>query len=186
MTINSIIPYGFHYRKLIMTLPLIMVSYKFYHPDYCPFGGFEKKENISRYIGQYSLLTDNFFIVGEKPELPSGLKIYKELVCLQMVIHNNIEVDRKDEMIKLSVGHHAALYELVNLVQPGYFKSRTALLGNYYGIFKDDKLIAVTGERMKMNHFTEVSAVVTHPDHTGHGYATQLIAQVVNTDHAAE
>jgi hypothetical protein len=35
------------------------------------------------------------------------------------------------------------------------------LLGDYYGIFKDNKLVAVTGERMKVNAFTEVSAIVT-------------------------
>lgn len=69
---------------------------------------------------------------------------------------------------------------LVNLVQPGYFKSKTHLLGDYYGIFKGDALAAVTGERMKMNNFTEVSAVVTHPGHTGKGYAKQLVAYTVN------
>jgi hypothetical protein len=35
-------------------------------------------------------------------------------------------------------------------------------LGNYYGIYKDDQLVAVTGERMQMGDFIEVSAV--HPD----------------------
>jgi predicted GNAT family acetyltransferase len=68
----------------------------------------------------------------------------------------------------------------VNLVQPGYFKSKTVLLGDYFGIFKNEMLVAVTGERMKMNHFTEASAIVTHPDHTGKGYAKQLIAYAVN------
>jgi len=32
-----------------------------------------------------------------------------------------------------------------------------------------------------MNDFVEVSAVVTHPSHTGQGYASQLIAHTVNT-----
>ena len=68
----------------------------------------------------------------------------------------------------------------MNLVQPGYFKTKTPLLGNYFGIFKDNQLVAITGERMKMNDFTEVSAIVTHPDHTGKGYAKQLITHVVN------
>ena len=31
-----------------------------------------------------------------------------------------------------------------------------------------------------MNDFTEVSAIVTHPEHTGKGYARQLITYVVN------
>ena len=35
--------------------------------------------------------------------------------------------------------------------------------------------MALAGERMKMNGYTELSAVVTHPDHTGKGFASQLI-----------
>ena len=53
-------------------------------------------------------------------------------------------------------------------------------MGDYFGIFKNDTLVAVTGERMKMNGFTEISAVVTHPAFTGKGFAKQLIAHTVN------
>ena len=41
-------------------------------------------------------------------------------------------------------------------------------------------LVAVTGERMQMDDFTEVRAVVTHPQHTGKVYAKQLVAYTVN------
>lgn len=153
---------------------------KFYHPDFCPFGGFEKNENISRGINDYSSMTDNFFVVGERPELPQKLKMNKELVCLQMVIVNKIHVDATENITQLTLVHQHLIYELVNLVQPGYFKEKTALLGNYFGIFKEGHLVAVTGERMKMSEFVEVSAIVTHPDHTGKGYAGQLIAHTVN------
>lgn len=68
----------------------------------------------------------------------------------------------------------------MTLVQPGYFMKNTSDLGNYHGIYKDEKLIAVTGERMKMNKYTEVSAVVTHPEYTGKGYAKQLITHTSN------
>ena len=60
------------------------------------------------------------------------------------------------------------------------FKKKTYTLGNYYGIYKDNQLVAVTGERMQMNDFIEVSAVITHPDHTGKGYAKQLVAFTTN------
>ena len=72
------------------------------------------------------------------------------------------------------------LFQLVNLVQPGYFRPGTIELGAYYGIFKDGKLVAAAGERMKMNDYTEVSAIVTHPGYTGMGYAKQLIAYTVS------
>ena len=155
-------------------------SIKFYHPDYCPFGGFEKDDSISKPIDEYSVMVDSFFVVGEKPLLSKELKLNKELVCLQMIVYNPIDIAINDPIIKLTDEHIDALYELVNLVQPGYFKRKTALLGNYYGIFNDDELIAVTGERMQMNDFIEVSAVVTHPNHTGKGYAKQLVVHTVN------
>jgi ribosomal protein S18 acetylase RimI-like enzyme len=153
---------------------------KFYHPDYCPFGGFENNFAITGPINEYSTMVDLFFIVGEKPKLSNLLKINKEVICLQMVNYNPIDWIIKETIVKLTEEHNDALYRLVNLVQPGYFKRKTALLGNYYGIFKNDKLVAVTGERMQMNDFIEVSAVVTHPNYTGKGYARQLVAHASN------
>lgn len=155
-------------------------SVKFYHPDYCPFGGFENDNTIAKSIDKYSEMVDSFFIVGEKPELSNLLKLNKELVCLQMIICNPIDITINDPIVKLTDEHIDVLYELVNLVQPGYFKKKTALLGNYYGIFKKGELVSVTGERMQMNDFVEVSAVVTHPNHTGKGYAKQLVIHTVN------
>jgi len=155
-------------------------SIKFYHPNYCPFGGFESTENISKHIDEYSLMVDSFFVVGEKPEFSSKLKLKNELVCLQMIISNKIEINAKENITTLTNEHNNALFQLVNLVQPGYFKKETALLGNYFGIFKNGQLISVAGERMKMNDFVEVSAIITHPNHTGRGYAKQLIALTVN------
>ncbi|MDI5951080.1 GNAT family N-acetyltransferase [Flavobacterium yafengii] len=155
-------------------------SVKFYHPDYCPFGGFEKGNAIAKSIDEYSEMVDSFFIVGEKPELSNLLQLNKELVCLQMIVYNPIDIAINDAIVKLTDKHIDDLYELVNLVQPGYFKKKTALLGNYYGIFKNEELVAVTGERMQMNDFIEVSAVVTHPNHTGKRYAKQLVVHTVN------
>jgi predicted GNAT family acetyltransferase len=153
---------------------------KFYHPDYCPFGGYTDGEAIAHAIDQYSEIVDHFFIVGENPALSDQLRIEKELVCLQMVMKDEITVTPNDQIIKLTAEHGDALYQLVNLVQPGYFKMKTALLGDYFGIFKNDELIAAAGERMQMNGLVEVSAVVTHPGHTGQGYAKQLVACVVH------
>lgn len=154
---------------------------QFYHPDYGPFGGFIHPESTAKATNQYGSLTENFFIVGEKPELSDSLKIAKELVCLQMIIDDKIVQPITSEIVKLTEKHNDELVQLVNLVQPGYFKNKTSSLGNYFGIFKENQLVAITGERMKMNAFTEVSAIITHPDHTGKGYAKQLITHVVNT-----
>lgn len=153
---------------------------RFYNPDYCPFGGFVTLEDTLEATTVYASLCDNFFIVGKKPNLPDTLKIVKELVCLQMIIHEKVQLSFENEIIRLTEEHKEELLDLVNLVQPGYFKSNTFLLGSYYGIFTNGKLVSIAGERMKMNNFTEVSAIITHPDHTGKGYAKQLTSYVVN------
>jgi len=153
---------------------------KFYHPDYCPFGGFASNDGIPSHIAEYSKLVDNFFVVGEMPELSNGLDLKKELVCLQMVIEDKILLESRDVITVLGNEHRDELFQLVTAVQPGYFRMKTALLGNYYGVFNDGKLVSVTGERMKMDGFIELSAIVTHPDHVGKGYAKQLISYAVN------
>jgi hypothetical protein len=60
-----------------------------------------------------------------------------------------IDIPIIDTIIELEERNREDLLELVKLVYPEYFKSKTATLG-YYGIYKDDQLVAVTGERMQM------------------------------------
>jgi len=153
---------------------------KFYHPDFCPFGGFVNVESSLHAIDRYSLLVNNFYVIGNKPRFSKNVKINKELVCNQMVPDTPCNIEISESIIELQEIHKDDLFGLVNLVQPGYFKKETSQLGSYYGIYKNRQLIAVTGERLKMNSYTEVSAVVTHPDYTGKGYAKQLVAHTAN------
>lgn len=153
---------------------------KFYHPDYCPFGGFIDFDNIERSISEYAKLASNFFIIGQKPNVPDSLKLNNELICLQMTIHDKIEGDIEDQIVKLEEEHLDDLLGLVKIVYPDYFKKKTSSLGNYYGIYKNNQLVAVTGERMQMDEYIEISAVITHSEHTGKGYAKQLVAHTAN------
>jgi predicted GNAT family acetyltransferase len=153
---------------------------KCYQPEYCPFGGYNHYPPAINEIDEYANLAGGFYIVGEKPGFSPTLTLKKELICLQMIIDRRIDEEIREPIIQLNDVYEKELFDLVNLVQPGYFKSKTSKLGAYYGIFKNGMLVSVTGERMKMNDFTEVSAVVTHPGHTGKGYAKQLITYTVN------
>jgi ribosomal protein S18 acetylase RimI-like enzyme len=154
---------------------------KFYDPDYCPFGGIVETNHVVEQIDEYSKLINNFFIVGEEPVFSKRISLKKELVCLQMILEKRIDTYVEERVIKLDQSWADALSRLVNEVQPGYFKKKTNLMGNYFGVVKDGKLVAATGERMKMNEFTEVSAVVTHPAYTAKGFASQLVAYTANS-----
>lgn len=71
-----------------------------------------------------------------------------------------------------------AMLALAALTEPGPFFERTPLLGDFFGVKIDGQLVAMAGERMKPEGFTEVSGVCTHPAHRGHGYAGALMRLV--------
>ncbi len=83
------------------------------------------------------------------------------------------------EIVELSAADSPDMMELTALTKPGPFGKRTHELGTYLGIRHEGKLVAMAGERLKIPGYTEVSAVCTHPEHTGHGYARILIAEVM-------
>jgi predicted GNAT family acetyltransferase len=52
-------------------------------------------------------------------------------------------------------------------------------MGEYFGIRQNGRFAAMAGERMKLHGMAEISAVCTHPDFTGRGYAARLINLLV-------
>jgi ribosomal protein S18 acetylase RimI-like enzyme len=77
--------------------------------------------------------------------------------------------------IALGKQHVAEMVQLAALTKPGPFDTRTIEFGHYHGIFEDDRLVAMTGQRLHPGNYTEISAVCTHPDHVGKGYAAALL-----------
>ena len=82
-------------------------------------------------------------------------------------------------IVPLTDEHITQMLELTALTKPGPFFSKTILFGNYFGIFVDGRLAAMTGQRMHPVPYLEVSAVCTHPDFRGHGYAKALMLHVM-------
>ena len=69
---------------------------------------------------------------------------------------------------------------LAALTKPGPFGSLTHRLGGFIGVKREGRLVAMAGERMRLDGFTEVSGVCTHPDHRGRGYAGALMRTVAS------
>jgi predicted GNAT family acetyltransferase len=83
------------------------------------------------------------------------------------------------EIVELTAADSPDMMELTALTKPGPFNNRTHELGAYLGIRRDGKLVAMAGERLKIPGYTELSAVCTHPEHTGHSYARILMTEVM-------
>jgi len=87
---------------------------------------------------------------------------------------------RAPDMVPLGADDAPEMVALAKLTEPGPFESRTPELGGFVGVRVDGRLVAMAGERMKPEGFTEVSGVCTHPDHRGRGYAAMLSAAVAD------
>ena len=78
---------------------------------------------------------------------------------------------------------------LAALTKPGPFRSKTRELGPFVGIKRDGELVAMAGRRLRVDGFTELSGVCTHPDHRGKGYAAALsrivVSEILATGEAA-
>ncbi|GAB0154836.1 GNAT family N-acetyltransferase [Chryseobacterium sp. Alg-005] len=150
---------------------------KFYHPEVASFGGSLDAVQETD-ITEYAKICDDFLVFGAKPDLGNFKTDLSQLVCDQYILENRIDLDITEDIVSLTDENREELLDFVKKFYPHYFKSRTPELGRYFGIFKDHKLVAVTGERMQMSDMTEVSAVITDSNYFGKGFAKQLVAFV--------
>ncbi|AXG81494.1 GNAT family N-acetyltransferase [Streptomyces paludis] len=69
---------------------------------------------------------------------------------------------------------------LVERTRPGPFLPRTVEMGTYLGIRHEGALVAMAGERMRPEGFSEISAVCTAPEFRGRGLAARLVLAVAD------
>ena len=112
--------------------------------------------------------------------LPPGSRVVADAVIVQMVAEDGIDGSEPGfSFLEMGDADEPEALELATLCRPGPFFARTSALGGFIGVRDGSgRLIAMAGERMKVDEFTEVSAVCTHPDHRGRGLARGLISVV--------
>ena len=114
----------------------------------------------------------------------SGWSLVREGMMDQMLWTEEVRVRQElsptATLRELTDEDSPAMVALARLTEPGPFEPRTHTLGRFFGIFDSDTLVAMTGQRLHMPGFTEVSAVCTHPSARGRGYSRVLIAQVMS------
>jgi ribosomal protein S18 acetylase RimI-like enzyme len=87
--------------------------------------------------------------------------------------------ETETEPVALQEKHMPEMLALTKMTNPGPFLSGTIRFGNYRGIFDGTRLVAMAGQRLQPLPYIEISAVCTHPDHHGKGYASLLIRDQV-------
>jgi ribosomal protein S18 acetylase RimI-like enzyme len=153
-----------------------------YPADVAPFVGVEDFDGRAA-AGVEALVArgDLVIFVGASPPLSSAWRIEQSVEIAQMIRRVPIDVPHGPQTIELAREEHVAdMLALTALVYPHYFRPRTVAMGRYFGIYDGSRLAAMAGERMHCEGHREISAVCTHPDYLGRGYARRLIALLTN------
>lgn len=95
----------------------------------------------------------------------------------QMVCDQFSSLQLKDVDVRvLGLEDLDAMLSLTAMTKPGPFMKRTIEFGVYKGLFVQDQLVSMAGERLHVEGYTEISAVCTHPDHLGRGYGAHMLS----------
>jgi ribosomal protein S18 acetylase RimI-like enzyme len=111
----------------------------------------------------------------------AGWSVISTIRVLQMVWANTTSaVAEEDAIEELGRSDVEDMLALTRLTEPGPFGIRTHELGSYLGIRQGGQLVAMAGERLRPVGYTEISAVCTHPEYRGRGYASVLISALIH------
>lgn len=111
--------------------------------------------------------------------LPSGVAVSSRIPLVQMTAQALTPSSRSVAYETLTEADAPAMLALATLTKPGPFRSSTPKLGPFIGVKQDGELIAMAGRRLRVDGFTELSGICTHPDHRGKGLAAALSRAIV-------
>jgi ribosomal protein S18 acetylase RimI-like enzyme len=151
-----------------------------YPADVAPFLALPSPPSAQDWRDAAALVTPGTYVAGRfgGAELPDGWRAVQAFDLVQMIEERVTGVDCA-EAIALGAADVPEMLELVAQTEPGPFLTRTIELGDYLGIRRDGVLVAMAGERFRLDGWTEVSAVCTRPDHRGQGLASGLMGALI-------
>lgn len=155
---------------------------KYYVEDIAAFAGLKEnsQENLDT-LYQISSKESLFVFFSKTPvEIPEKWKLLTHIDMFQLVFRGSeIPIADASGLTELNLEHVSEMIDLVELTKPGPFLIKTIELSNYTGIFVDGKLASMAGHRFFPSPYREISAVCTHPDYLGKGYAFKILQEQI-------
>ncbi len=157
-----------------------------YHPDISPIAAVADRSRGALVELAGFVEPGRFVAVFAPGEPPDELWRLAAMAPLsQWVCPDPPVVDVETDWLELTDAHAGEMLELARATDPGPFEARTHRLGDYVGVVRDGKLVAMAGERICLAGYREVSAVCTDAAHTGRGFAQALVLEIVRRQQRA-
>lgn len=113
---------------------------------------------------------------------PAGWKIEVDTyMCAMLWQGGNAPPAPVPAAVRLGAEHVPQMTAMAALTRPGPFAERPMEIGEWYGAFEGDRLVAMAGERVHAGDLREVSGVCTLPEHQGRGHARRLTHAVIRS-----
>jgi ribosomal protein S18 acetylase RimI-like enzyme len=119
----------------------------------------------------------------EEVEPPSAFAVVRRDSVDQMILEDadDCAPESGGPIVALRLADVPEMLALASVTQPGPFGPRTIELGHYIGIRRRGALVAMAGERMRLDGFTEISAVCVESAYRGQGLAVDLVRSLVSS-----
>jgi|SRR6185503_3180063 len=160
---------------------------KYFDRDVSPFAAL-KENSTDNFKELYELIPHPapLLIAVPKPlDIPAPWSQVRCIHGIQMICTPGPATVTSAKLMPLTQMHVPQMLSLTQLTNPGPFGSGTIAFGHYEGVFEDGRLVAMAGQRFHVFDHMEISAVCTHPDYTGRGYAKQLLQSQIDRITAA-
>jgi ribosomal protein S18 acetylase RimI-like enzyme len=173
-----------------------------YQSDISPFGALGANATTAHWVHLAQLIGPGgtVSLTGDPPEPPATWAVVRHTTAVQMVFDGDpADLARSEVSHATSGGPGSAdqdaaggdieslgpedvpsMLRLVELAEPGPFRTRTVRFGGYVGIRHQGHLVAMVGERLRPPGYAEISALATDPAHRNQGLASRLVRVVAN------
>jgi ribosomal protein S18 acetylase RimI-like enzyme len=156
-----------------------------YPADVAPFAAVAADGDRPSHLGLAGVVgaAEATFFVGALPTLPAHVHARREPGVLQMTCSGMAKPPSAAivEVRELGDADLPAMRSLTACVYPWYFRARTPVMGRYVGVFDDDRLVAMGGERFRLEHACELSGICTDAAYVGRGYAGAIVRRLVES-----
>ena len=152
-----------------------------YAHGFSPILGFADRENPDfAALDPYCDAGERFYVDTWSGPAPPGWTIAIEKKMKRMAWTGDLpDEDPALDARRLDASHAQQALDLALLTNPGPFGLRTIKLGEYFGVFEGERLLAMAGERLHAGPYRELSGVCTHPDAQGRGLARRLSLKIL-------
>ena len=120
----------------------------------------------------------NIVLFGGPPAVPDGWEALWRIDGVQLVETAALQPVPDAEALLLGEADVPEMLALVARNEPGPFMPRTHELGRYGGFRRDGQLVAMAGERLRLDGWAEISAVSTDDAYRRQGLASRLVLDV--------